>query len=86
MKRTVFYSDLGHKTPQYTIKNSNSSSSSKLVFPRGVIAGSNIMALIEDVGQIIMNSQKEYISYLLEDRNTKQTERFDLHLDIGNNT
>ena len=30
--------------------------------------------------QIIMNSQKECISYLLEDRNTKQTERFDLQL------
>ena len=27
-----------------------------------------------------MNSQKECISYLLEDRNTKQTERFDLYL------
>jgi hypothetical protein len=33
--------------------------------------------------QIIMNSQKECISYLLEDRNTKQIERFDLHLNIG---
>jgi hypothetical protein len=33
--------------------------------------------------QIIMNSQKECISYLLEDRNTKQTERFDLHLNTG---
>ena len=33
--------------------------------------------------QIIMNSQKGYISYLLEDRNTKQTERFDLNLNIG---
>lgn len=33
--------------------------------------------------QIIMNSQKECISYLLQDRNTKQTERFDLHLNIG---
>jgi hypothetical protein len=33
--------------------------------------------------QIIMNSQKECISYLLEDRNTKQTERFDLQLNIG---
>ncbi|MDQ3847595.1 MAG: hypothetical protein M3261_01410, partial [Thermoproteota archaeon] len=32
--------------------------------------------------QIIMNSQKECISYLLEDRNTKQTERFDLYLNI----
>jgi hypothetical protein len=30
--------------------------------------------------QIIMNSQKQSISYLLEDRNTKQTERFDLYL------
>ena len=30
-----------------------------------------------------MNSQKECISYLLEDRNTKQTERFDLQLNIG---
>ncbi|MFL6408310.1 MAG: hypothetical protein ACJ71F_14770 [Nitrososphaeraceae archaeon] len=33
--------------------------------------------------QIIMNSQKECISYLLEDRNTKQIERFDLHLNVG---
>ena len=33
--------------------------------------------------QIIMNSQKECISYLLEDRNTKQTERFDLQLNMG---
>jgi hypothetical protein len=33
--------------------------------------------------QIIMNSQKEYISYLLEDQNTRQTERFDLPLNIG---
>lgn len=33
--------------------------------------------------QIIMNSQKEYISYLLQDRNTKQIERFDLRLNIG---
>ena len=32
--------------------------------------------------QIIMNSQKECISYLLEDRNTNQTERFDLKLSI----
>jgi hypothetical protein len=32
--------------------------------------------------QLIMNSQKECISYLLEDRNTKQTERFDLQLDM----
>ena len=30
--------------------------------------------------QIIMNSQKECISYLLEDRNTNQTEGFDLYL------
>ena len=30
--------------------------------------------------QIIMNSQRQSISYLLEDRNTKQTERFDLSL------
>jgi hypothetical protein len=30
-----------------------------------------------------MNSQKECISYLLEDRNTKQIERFDLGLNIG---
>ena len=30
--------------------------------------------------QIIMNSQKQSINYLLEDRNTKQTERFDLSL------
>ncbi len=29
-----------------------------------------------------MNSQKECISYLLEDRNTKQTERFDLCLNM----
>ncbi|HJR47513.1 MAG TPA: hypothetical protein VJ799_05095 [Nitrososphaeraceae archaeon] len=33
--------------------------------------------------QIIMNSQKECISYLLQDRNTKQIERFDLRLNIG---
>ena len=33
--------------------------------------------------QIIMNSQIECISYLLEDRNTKQTERFDLQLNMG---
>jgi hypothetical protein len=33
--------------------------------------------------QLIMNSQKECISYLLEDRNTKQTERFDLQLNVG---
>jgi hypothetical protein len=30
--------------------------------------------------QIIMNSQKQSISYLLEDHNTMQTERFDLYL------
>jgi hypothetical protein len=30
-----------------------------------------------------MNSQKECISYLLENRNTKQIERFDLRLNIG---
>src|ERR1051325_4417959 len=33
--------------------------------------------------QIVMNSQKECISYLLEDQNTRQTERFDLPLNIG---
>jgi hypothetical protein len=33
--------------------------------------------------QIIMSSQKQSISYLLEDRNTKQTERFDLYLNNG---
>jgi hypothetical protein len=116
--------------------------SSKPAFPRGVIAISDIITLIEDMGnqipdkswmlyvleifnkqnipaelnlicsfnndgkfdaifngvnqyqfkqitpvaghsylrQITMNSQKESISYLLEDRNTKQTERFDLSL------
>jgi len=32
------------------------------------------------LSQIVMNSQKQSISYLLEDRNTKQTERFDLSL------
>jgi hypothetical protein len=32
--------------------------------------------------QIVMNSQKECISYLLEDRNTRQRERFDLPLNI----
>ena len=32
------------------------------------------------IRQIIMNSQKERISYLLEDQSTKQTERFDLSL------
>ena len=114
--------------------------SNKPAFPRGVIAVSDIITLIEDIGnqipdkswmlylleifnkqniaielnlicqfdnqdyfeaifngvnryrfkevlpilghsylrQIIMNSQKQSISYLLEDRNTKQTERFDL--------
>jgi hypothetical protein len=30
--------------------------------------------------QIVMNSKKECMSFLLEDRNTKQTERFDLSL------
>jgi hypothetical protein len=116
--------------------------SSKPAFPRGVIAVSDIITLIEDMGnqipdkswilylleifnkqniaielnlicqfdnqdyfeaifngvnryrfkdvlpilghsylrQIIMNSQKQSISYLLEDQNTKQTERFDLYL------
>jgi hypothetical protein len=33
--------------------------------------------------QIIMNPQKECISYLLEDSNTKQTERFDLYLNTA---
>jgi hypothetical protein len=33
--------------------------------------------------QIVMNYQKQSISYLLEDRNTKQTERFDLYLNSG---
>jgi hypothetical protein len=32
--------------------------------------------------QIVMNSQKECISYLLEDQDTKQTERFDLPSNI----
>ena len=32
--------------------------------------------------QIIMNTQKQCISYIIEDRNTKQTERFDLKLSI----
>jgi hypothetical protein len=116
--------------------------SSKPAFPRGVIAVSDIITLIEDMGnqipdkswilylleifnkqniaielnlicqfdnqdyfeaifngvnryrfkdvlpilghsylrQIIMNSQKQSISYLLEDHNTMQTERFDLYL------
>jgi hypothetical protein len=120
-------------------------SSNKPAFPRGAIAATDVIALVEDVGnhisdkswmlyllelfnkqniaielnlicqfdsqnyfeaifngvnryrfkevlpilghsylrQIIMNSQKESISYLLQDRNTKQTERFDLHLNIG---
>ncbi len=35
------------------------------------------------IRQIIMNSEKECISYILEDRNTKQTERFDLPLNKG---
>lgn len=121
-------------------------SSNKPAFPRGAIAVTDVIALIEDVGnqipdkswmlyllelfnkqqniaielnlicqfdsqnyfeaifngvnryrfkevlpilghsylrQIIMNSQKECISYLLQDRNTKQIERFDLRLNIG---
>jgi hypothetical protein len=121
-------------------------SSKKPAFPRRVIAGTDIIALVEDVGnqipdkswmlyllelfnkqqniaielnlicqfdnqnyfeaifngvnryrfkevlpilghsylrQIIMNSQTECISYLLQDRNTKQIERFDLRLNIG---
>jgi hypothetical protein len=33
--------------------------------------------------QIIMNSQKQCLSYLLEDTNTKQIERFDLYLNSG---
>ena len=119
-------------------------SSSKPAFPRGVIAGTDIITLIEDIGnqipdkswmlyllelfnsqniaielnlicqfdnqnyfeaifngvnryrfkevlpilghsylrQIVMNSQKERISYLLEDQNTKQTQRFDLPSNI----
>jgi hypothetical protein len=119
--------------------------SSKPAFPRGVIAVSDIITLVEDMGnqipdkswmlylleifnkqniaaelnlicsfnndgkfdaifngvnqyqfkqitpvaghsylrQIIMNSQKQSISYLLEDQNTKQTERFDLYLNSG---
>jgi hypothetical protein len=118
---------------------------SKTAFPRGVIAGTDIIGLIQDLGnqipdkswmlyllelfnkqniaielnlicqfdnqnyfeaifngvnryrfkevlpilghsylrQIIMNSQKECISYLLEDRNTNQTERFDLYLNTA---
>jgi hypothetical protein len=122
------------------------SSSNKPAFPRGAIAATDVIALVEDVGnqipekswmlyllelfnkqpniaielnlicqfdsqnyfeaifngvnryrfkevlpilghsylrQIIMNSQKECISYLLQDRNTKQIERFDLRLNIG---
>jgi hypothetical protein len=117
----------------------------KPVFPTGVIAASDIIALIEDMGnqmpdkswmlyllelfnsqniaielnlicqfdnqdyfeaifngvnrykfnevlpvlghsylrQIIMNSQKECITYILEDGDTKQTERFDLQLNMG---
>ena len=35
------------------------------------------------IRQIIMNSQKECVSYLLRDQNTKQTERFDLSFNIG---
>ena len=123
----------------------NHSGSSKPVFPRGVIAASDRITLIEDMGnqipdkswmlyllelfnrqnipaelnlicsfnnngkfdaifngvnqyqfkqispivghsyirQIIMNYKKECISYLLEDQNTKQTERFDLSFNIG---
>jgi hypothetical protein len=120
--------------------------SSKSAFPRGVIAVSDIITLIEDIGnqipdkswmlylletfnkqqniaielnlicqfdnqdyfeaifsgvnryrfkkvlpilghsylrQIVMNSQKQSVSYLLEDSNTKQTERFDLYLNNG---
>ena len=34
------------------------------------------------IRQIILNYQKECISYLLEDQNTKQKERFDLPLNI----
>src|ERR687885_2043393 len=34
------------------------------------------------IRQIILNYQKECISYLAEDQNTKQTERFDLPLNI----
>jgi hypothetical protein len=33
--------------------------------------------------QIIMNPQKECISYILDDKITKQSERFDLHLNAG---
>ncbi|HYZ51652.1 MAG TPA: hypothetical protein VE593_12255, partial [Nitrososphaeraceae archaeon] len=122
----------------------NDSTSSNPAFPRGVIAVSDTITLIEDMGnqipdkswmlyllelfnnqniaielnlicqfdnqnyfeaifngvnryrfkevlpilghsylrQIIMNSQKECISYLLEDRNTKQTESFHLPSNI----
>jgi hypothetical protein len=35
------------------------------------------------IRQIIMNSKKGCISYLLEDQNTRQSERFDLSLNIG---
>src|SRR5919199_5428975 len=35
------------------------------------------------IRQIVMNSQKQIISYLLEDQNTRQRERFDLPLKIG---
>ena len=35
------------------------------------------------IRQIIMNSQKQMIIYLLEDRNIRQRERFDLSLKIG---
>jgi hypothetical protein len=33
--------------------------------------------------QIIMNVQRKCISYILEDRNTKEIERFDLYMDTG---
>ncbi|HJT48253.1 MAG TPA: hypothetical protein VJ729_08710 [Nitrososphaeraceae archaeon] len=123
----------------------DSNGNKKSAFPRGVIAASDVITLIEDMGnqipnrswmlyllelfniqnipaelnlicsfnndgkfdaifngvnqyqfkqmspivghsyirQIIMNSQKQIISYLLEDRNTRQRERFDLSLKIG---
>jgi hypothetical protein len=32
------------------------------------------------IRQIVMNSLKRTVSYILEDQDTKQTERFDLHL------
>jgi hypothetical protein len=119
--------------------------SNKPAFPRGVIAATDIIALIEDMGnqipdkswmlylfelfnkqniaielnlicqfdnqnyveaifngvnryrfkevlpilghwylrQIILNPQQKSISYILEDRNTRQTERFDLYLNSG---